>query len=64
MFRRKELGLLEAGKPVAVIAMQLSIAAQTVHHCLNQHQVDRGARPGISPAESAELTAGRERSGA
>ena len=60
-FRRKVLDLIEAGKPVAEIAEQLGITAQTVYNWRNQDQVDRGIRAGLSTSESAELTAARKR---
>lgn len=60
-FRRKVLDLIEAGKPVAEIAEQLGITAQTVYNWRNQDQIDRGLRAGTSTSESAELTATRKR---
>ena len=60
-FRRKVLDLIEAGKPVAEIAEQLGITAQTVYNWRNQDQIDRGIRAGISTSESAALTAARKR---
>jgi transposase len=60
-FRRKVLDLIEAGKPVAEIAAQLGITAQTVYNWRNQDQIDRGMRAGMSTSESAELSAARKR---
>jgi len=60
-FRRKVLDLIEAGKPVAEIAGQLGITAQTVYNWRNQDQTDYGKRAGMSTNESAELTAARKR---
>ena len=60
-FRRKVLDLIEAGKPVADIAEQLGVTAQTVYNWRNQDHVDRGIRAGLSTSESAELTAARKR---
>jgi len=60
-FRRKVLDLIEAGKPVAEIAAQLGMTAQTVYNWRNQDQIDRGIRGGVSTSESAELTAARKR---
>ena len=60
-FRRKVLDLIEKGRPVAEIADQLGITAQTVYNWRNQNQVDRGLRAGASTSESAELTAARKR---
>ena len=55
------LDLIEAGRPVAEIAEQLGITAQTVYNWRNQDQVDRGLRAGMSTGESAALTAARKR---
>lgn len=60
-FRRKVLDLIEAGRPVAEIAAQLGITAQTVYNWRNQDQIDRGVRAGVSTSESAELSAARKR---
>lgn len=60
-FRRKVLDLIEAGKPVAEIAAQLGMTAQTVYHWRSQDQIDRGIRGGMSTSESAELIAARRR---
>ena len=60
-FRRKVLDLTEAGRPVAEIAVQLGIMAQTVYNWRNQDQIDRGVRAGVSTSESAELSAARKR---
>jgi len=60
-FRRKVLDLIEGGKPVAEIAVQLGITAQTVYNWRNQDQIDRGVRAGMSTSESAELSAARKR---
>ena len=55
------LDLIEAGKPVAEVAEQLGITAQTVYNWRNQDQIDRGIRAGVSTSESAELAAARKR---
>lgn len=60
-FRRKVLDLVEAGRPVAEVADQLGVTAQTIYNWRNQDQVDRGERPGVTTAESAELAAARKR---
>ena len=60
-FRRKVLDLIEDGKPVAEIAAQLGITAQTVYNWRNQDQIDRGVRAGMSTRESAKLAAARKR---
>ena len=60
-FRRKVLDLIDAGRPVAEVAGQLGVTAQTVYNWRNQDRVDRGLRVGTSTSESAELTAARKR---
>jgi transposase len=60
-FRRKVLDLIEAGSPVAEIAVQLGITAQTIYNWRNQDQIDRGLRVGVSTSESTELAAARKR---
>jgi transposase len=60
-FRRKVLDLIEAGRPVAEVAAQLGITAQTVYNWRNQDQIDRGVRAGTSTSELAELSAARKR---
>ena len=62
-FRRKVLDLIGAGQPVAEIAAQLGITAQTVYNWGNQDQIDRGLRVGVSTSESSELAAARKRIG-
>ncbi len=59
-FRLKVLDLIEAGRPVAEIAVQLGITAQTVYSWRNQDQIDRSVRAGVSTSESAELSAARK----
>jgi transposase len=60
-FRRRVLDLIEAGKPVAEIAVQLGVSDQTIYNWRNQDRIDRGLRVGVSTVESAELAAARKR---
>ena len=60
-FRRKVLDLVEAGRPVAEVAGQLGVTAQTIYNWRNQDQIDRGLRPGVTSSESSELAAARKR---
>lgn len=60
-FRRKVLDLIEAGKPVSEIAVQLGVSDQTIYNWRNQERIDRGQRAGVSTTESAELAAARKR---
>ena len=60
-FRRKVLDLIEAGRPVAEIADQLGVTAQTIYNWRNQDQIDRGQRAGVTTTESVELAVARKR---
>ena len=60
-FRRKVLDLVEAGRPVPEIAEQLGVTGQTIYNWRNQDLIDRGLRPGVTTAESAELAAAKRR---
>ena len=60
-FRRKVLELVASGRPVAEVAAQLGVTAQSIYNWRNQDQVDRGLRPGVTTAEPAELAAARKR---
>jgi transposase-like protein len=55
------LDLIEAGKPVAEIAVLLGVSDQTIYNWRNQDRIDRGLRAGVSTVESAELAAARKR---
>ena len=60
-FRRKVLDLIEAGRPIAEVAVQLGVSDQTIYNWRAQDQIDRGVRVGVSTSESAELAAARKR---
>ena len=60
-FRRRVVELVQAGRPVRVIAAELGLAEATVYRWKAQDLVDRGIRPGISTSERGELAAARRR---
>ena len=60
-FRRKVLDLVEVGRPIAEIAAQLGVTAQTIYNWRNQDLIDRGLRVGVTTEESVELAAARRR---
>lgn len=60
-FRRRVLDLVEAGRPVAEVARDLGISAQTISVWRRQDLIDRGLVPGLTSAEKAELLAARRR---
>jgi hypothetical protein len=53
-FRRKVLGLVEAGRPVAQVARDLDISAQCIYTWRKQLLIDRGQLPGITNTDQAE----------
>lgn len=60
-FRRRVLDLVETGRPVAQVAADLGITAQTIYTWRRQHLIDTGRLPGLSSVESAELAAAKKR---
>jgi transposase-like protein len=62
-FRRRVLDLVDAGRPVAEVAKDLQISAQTIYTWRRQDRIDKGLEAGLSTAEHAELAAARKRIG-
>lgn len=60
-FRRKVLDLVEAGRPVADVARDLGISAESIYSWRRQDRIDKGLVPGLTSAEKAELVAARKR---
>jgi putative transposase len=60
-FRRKVLDLIDAGRKVADVALDLGISTQTIYNWRRQHRIDQGLEPGLSSGERAELLAARRR---
>lgn len=60
-FRRRALALVVAGRPVAQVAADLGIAAQTIYVWHDQQLIDTGARSGVTSEQNAELVAARRR---
>ena len=60
-FRRRVIDLVEAGRPVAVVAAELGISDQSIYTGRRQARVDVGIEPGMTTAEHAELAALRKR---
>jgi transposase-like protein len=60
-FRRRVLDLVAAGRPVASVAEDLGVSAQTIYTWRRQDAIDRGDVPGLSSAEQVELKAARRR---
>jgi transposase len=60
-FRRKVLDLVAAGCPVAQVADDLGVTAQTIYNWRRQELIDTGHQPGLTSEERAELQAARRR---
>ncbi len=60
-FRRKVLDLVAAGRPVAEVARNLGISAQSIYTWARQDRIDKGLEPGLSSGEKAELSAAKRR---
>jgi transposase len=60
-FRRRVLGLIEAGRSVATIAADLEISEQTIYTWRRQERIDKGLEPGLSSTDRVELGAARKR---
>ena len=59
--RFRAVALVRAGKSITTAANELGISAAALHKWGRQDQVDRGERPGITTAESAQLTKASKR---
>ena len=55
------LDLVDAGRPVADVARDLGISAESIYTWRRQDRIDRGLQPGLSSAEKSELTAAKRR---
>ena len=60
-FRRRVLDLVEAGRPVADVARDLGVSAQSIYAWRRQDRIDRGLEAGLVSADKAELVAARRR---
>ena len=60
-FRRRVLDLVEAGRKVAEIAIDLGISVQTIYTWRRQARIDNGLEAGLSTSEHAELRAAKRR---
>jgi transposase len=60
-FRRRVVELVQAGRPVRVVAAELGLAEATVYRWKAQDLIDRGVKPGTSTSERGELAAASQR---
>jgi len=60
-FRRRVLDLVEGGRKVADVALDLGISEQTIYTWRHQARIDAGLEAGMSTFEHAELAAAKRR---
>jgi transposase len=60
-FRRRVLDLVASGRPVAAVAEDLGVSAQSIYTWRRQDAIDRGEAPGLTSLERTELAAARRR---
>ena len=60
-FRRRVLDLVEGGRRVTEIAIDLGISEQTIYTWRRQARIDAGIEAGLSTSERGELTAAKRR---
>lgn len=60
-FRRRVVDLVEGGRRVAEVAVELQISEQTIYTWRRQARIDAGIEAGLTTSEKAELTAAKRR---
>ena len=60
-FRRKVLDLVAAGRPIADVARDLGISAQSIYTWRRQDRIDKGLEPGLTSGEQSELAVAKQR---
>jgi len=60
-FRRRVIDLVEGGRKVAEVAVELEVSEQTIHSWRRQARIDAGLEAGVTTSELAELTAAKRR---
>ena len=55
------MDLVAAGRPIADVARDLGISAQSIYTWRRQDRIDKGLEPGLTSLEKAELVAARKR---
>ena len=60
-FRRRVLDLVEGGRRVTEIAIDLGISELTIYTWRRQARIDAGIEAGLSTSERGELTAAKRR---
>ena len=60
-FRRRVVDLVEGGRKVSEVAVELGVSEQTIYTWRRQARIDSGLEAGVTTAEQAELAAARRR---
>ena len=60
-FRKRVIELVEGGRRVAEVAVDLGISQQTIYAWRKQARIDAGLESGLSTSEQAELQAAKHR---
>jgi transposase-like protein len=59
--RRRVVDLVEGGRKVSEVAVELEVSEQTIYTWRRQARVDAGLEAGVSTSEQAELAAAKRR---
>ena len=60
-FRRRVIDLVEGGRKVSEVAIELEVSEQTIYTWRRQARIDAGLEAGVTTVEFAELTAAKRR---
>ena len=60
-FRQRVVELVEGGRRVAEVAVDLAISEQTIYTWRRQARIDRGVEGGLTTGERGELAAAKRR---
>ncbi len=60
-FRRRIVDLVEGGRKVAEVAVELEVSEQTIYSWRRQARIDAGLEAGVTTAELSELMAAKRR---
>lgn len=59
-FRERVLGLLDSGRPVSQLAIELGICEATIYRWRRQARIDAGLLPGTTSRDAVELADARK----
>ena len=60
-FRQRVIDLVDGGRKVAEVAIELELSEQTIYTWRRQARIDAGLEAGVTTVELAELTAAKRR---